>query len=73
MAIITLDAGSRQTAGAIMVEAWKFGVEVEMLHGNQVELCSANEEKLDLIANKYKGVKVLHKELLKEVGIYESN
>jgi hypothetical protein len=67
MAIVTLDAGSRQTAGAIMVEAWKYGVEVETLHNNQLELTTANEEKLDLIINKYKGVKVLHKELIKEI------
>lgn len=73
MAIVTIDAGSRQTAGAIMVESWKHGVEIEVLHGTQLELTCANEEKLDLIVNKYKGVKMLHKELIKEVGMYESN
>jgi hypothetical protein len=67
MAIITVDAGSRQTAGAVIFEAWKYGVEAEHLHNYQIELCSANEEKLDLIVNKFKGVKVLHKELIKEV------
>jgi len=68
MAIVTIDAGSRQTVGAIMVEAWKHGVEVETLYGNQLELCSANDEKIDLILNKYKGVSVLHKELIKEIN-----
>ena len=67
MAIVTVDAGSRQVAGALMMEAWKHGIEVEHLNDNQVELCSGNEEKLDLIINKYKGVKVLHRELIKEI------
>jgi len=67
MSIYTVDAGSRQTAGAIMMEAWKHGIEVEHLYGNQVELCSGNEEKLDLVINKFNDVKVLHKELIKEI------
>ena len=46
MAIVTIDAGSRQTAGALMVEAWKHGVEVEMLHDNQMELTCAYDDSL---------------------------
>jgi hypothetical protein len=67
MAIVTIDAGSRQTAGALMVEAWKHGVEVEMLHDNQMELTCAYDEKLNKVIGKYQGVKVLHTELLKEI------
>lgn len=67
MAIVTVDAGSRQTAGALMVEAWKHGVEVEMLHNNQMELTCAYDDKLNKVIGKYQGVKVLHTELLKEI------
>lgn len=67
MAIVTIDAGSRQTAGALMVEAWKHGVEVEMLHDNQMELTCAYDDKMNKILNKYKDVKVLHTELVKEI------
>jgi hypothetical protein len=67
MAIVTIDAGSRQTAGALMVEAWKHGVEVEMLHDNQMELTCAYDDKMNKVLSKYKGVKVLHTELIKEI------
>jgi hypothetical protein len=67
VAIVTIDAGSRQTAGALMVEAWKHGVEVEMLHDNQMELTCAYDDKMNKVLNKYKGVKVLHTELIKEI------
>lgn len=65
--IVTLDAGSRQTAGAIMVEAWKHGIEVENLYDNQLELTCAYDDKLNKVINKYKGIKVLHVELVKEI------
>jgi len=68
MSIVTVDTGSRKMAGAVNFEAWKYGVEVENLDNYQVELCCANEEKLDLILNKFKNVKVLHRELIKEVS-----
>jgi hypothetical protein len=67
MALVTIDAGSRLVAGAVIFEAWKYGVEVESLQDYQVELCCADELKLDLILNKYPSVKVLHRELIKEV------
>lgn len=66
MAIVVVDAGSHQTAGAVIMEAWKYGVEAERLHDNQIELTSSYDGKLDAVVNKFKGVKVLHKELLKE-------
>jgi hypothetical protein len=68
MAVVVIDAGSRQTAGAVIMEAWKFGIDVERLHDNQIELTSAYDNKLDLVVNKFKGVKVLHKELLKVIA-----
>ena len=67
MALVTIDAGSRLVAGAVIFEAWKYGVEVENLQDYQVELCCADEGKLDLILNKYPSVKILHRELIKEV------
>ena len=67
--ILTVDAGSRQMTGAIIFEAWKYGIEVEHLHTFQVELCCANEEKLDTILNKFPSVKVLHRELIKEISL----
>ena len=67
MAIVVVDAGSHQTAGAVIMEAWKYGVEAERLYDNQIELTSAYDNKLDIVVNKFKGVKVLHKELIKEV------
>jgi hypothetical protein len=71
--IVTVDAGSRQLTGAVIFEAWKLGVEAEKLDGSQVELCSADDNRIDMILNKFKSVKVLHTELIKEVSIHESN
>jgi hypothetical protein len=68
MAIVVIDAGSRQTAGAVIFEAWKYGVEAERLYDNQIELTCSYDDKLDRVINKFKGVKVLHKELIKEVS-----
>lgn len=68
MAIVVVDAGSRQTAGAVIMEAWKYGVEAERLHDNQIELTSSYDNKLDIVVNKFKNVKVLHRELLKEIN-----
>jgi hypothetical protein len=66
--IVTVDAGSPKMVGAVNFEAWKFGVDIENLSDNQIELCCADEGKLDLILNKYPSVKILHKELIKEVS-----
>lgn len=68
MAVVVIDAGSRRTAGAVIMEAWKFGIEAEKLDGNMIELTSAYDGKLDSVVNKFKGVKVLHRELLKLVS-----
>ena len=68
MAIVVVDAGSRQTAGAVIMEAWKYGVDAERLYDNQIELTCSYDEKLNAVVNKFKGVKVLHKELIKEVA-----
>lgn len=67
MAVVVIDAGSRQTAGAVIVEAWKHGIEVENLDGFQLELTSAYDTKLDLVLSKFNSVTILHKELLKIV------
>ena len=68
--IITIDAG--RDRGSIIVEAWKHGIEVEKLHGNQLELFSGNDEKVEHLVSRFPSVKVLHKEKVKEVSIYDN-
>lgn len=68
--IITLDAGSTKNVGSIIVEAWKHGVEVERLTDNQLELTCGRDDKLESLISKFPSIKILHKELIKEVGIY---
>lgn len=65
MAIVTIDAG--RNVGAIVVECWKHGIEVEKLSGNQLELTSAYDDKLDVILNRF-SPHILHKELIKEAS-----
>ena len=65
--IITVDTGSPQATGAVIMSAWKHGVEVERLHGNQLELWSGNETKLHDLIKRFPSVKILHTELVKEV------
>ena len=67
--ILTVDAGSRSQVGAMVVEAWKYGIEVEKLHGNQLELTCTYDDKLNRYMSKFPNVKILHTELIKEVGI----
>jgi|APCry1669192319_1035405.scaffolds.fasta_scaffold00065_42 hypothetical protein len=68
MAIVTIDAGSRQTAGSIIMESWKHGIEVEKLYGNQLELTCAHDDKLNRVLSRFADIKVLHTELIKEVA-----
>ena len=68
MAIVVLDAGSRQTAGAVIMEAWKYGVEAERLHDNQIELTTAYDDKMDAVLNKFNSIKILHIEKVKVVN-----
>jgi hypothetical protein len=65
--ILTVDAGSRQTAGSMIVEAWKHGIEVEKLTDHQLEFTCAYDEKMLRFMAKYPNVHILHKELIKEV------
>ena len=67
MAIVVIDAGSRQTAGAVIMEAWKHGIEVETLHDNQIELTCSYDNKLDSVLSKFNSIKILHKELVKVI------
>lgn len=66
--IVVLDAGSRQTAGAVIMEAWKYGVEAERLHDNQIELTTAYDDKMDAVLNKFKSINILHREKVKIVN-----
>ena len=65
--IVTLDAGSRQLAGSIIMDAWKHGIEVEPLHDYQIELTCAHDEKMRGLINRHPSAKILHTELVKEV------
>ena len=64
--IITVDCPTPSIASAVIVEAWKHGVEVERLNGNQIELTSGRDDKLDLVIKRFPVV-ILHKELTKLV------
>lgn len=65
--IVTLDAGSRQGAGSIIMDAWKHGIEVEQLHDYQIELTSAHDTKMDALIKRHPYAKILHRELIKEI------
>ena len=65
--IITIDAGSRQATGSVIMDAWAHGIEVEKLNGYILELTSADEERLAGLIKRNPYVKILHRELVKEV------
>ena len=65
--IITIDAGSRQVAGSVIMDAWKHGIEVEKLDGNMLELTCAQDEKMAGLIKRHPNVIILHRELVKEV------
>ena len=67
--IITIDAGHAR--GSIIVDAWKHGIEVEKLSGNQLELCSGNDMKIENLIKRYPSAKILYTEKIKEISIYE--
>lgn len=66
--ILTVDAGSPQTRGAILMDAWKHGVEVENLVGYQLEIWGGDERRIMDLISRHPSAKILHKELVKEVG-----
>ena len=65
--IVTLDAGSRGTYGAIIMDAWKHGIEVEKLNDYNLELTCAHDDKMDGLIKRHPSAKILHSELIKEV------
>ena len=67
--IVTIDAGAAR--GSIIVDAWKHGIEVEKLSGNQLELCSGNDTKVMDLIKRYPSATILHTEKIKEISIYE--
>ena len=69
--IVTIDAGSKQVVGSIMVEAWKLGVEIEQLQGNQLELTATDDMRLVRLISRFPSAKILHKEKIKEVSWHE--
>ena len=66
--IVTIDAGSKQQIGSIVVEAWKLGVEVEQLTGTQLELTAAEDMRLARLISRFPSAKILHTEKIKEVS-----
>ena len=65
--IVTLDAKSRSTYGSIIVDAWNHGVEVEKLHGYQLELTTADDIRMEKLIKRHPSAIILHTELVKEV------
>jgi hypothetical protein len=65
--IVTVDAGTNRIRGAVIFAAWKHGVEIEPLVNNQLEIWSGREDKIDMLLKDFPSVKVLHRELFKEV------
>lgn len=65
--IITVDTGSSSNYGAVIMDAWMHGIEVEKLDGYQLELTCGNDTKMDGLIKRHPYVKILHKELIKEV------
>ena len=65
--ILTLDAKSRSTYGAIVMDAWKHGIEVEKLDGYKLELTCAYDMKMEGLINRHPSATILHRELVKEV------
>mgnify|MGYP006282730605 CR=1 FL=1 len=65
--IITIDAKSRSTYGAVIMDAWKHGIEIEKLQGYQLELSCAIDEKIAGLIKRNPDVIILHRELVKEV------
>ena len=65
--IITIDAGSRSTYGAIIMDAWKHGIEIEKLNDYNLELTCAHDDKMDGLIKRHPSAKILHRELIKEV------
>ena len=65
--ILTVDTGSRSVYGAVIMDAWKHGIEVEKLDGLQLELSCANDDKIAGLIKRHQSVTILHRELVKEV------
>ena len=65
--IVTIDAGSRQMMGSIIMDAWKHGIEVEKLNDYNLELTCAHNDKMDGLIKRHPSAKILHTEQIKEV------
>jgi hypothetical protein len=65
--IVTLQAESRSQVSSITVEAWKYGIEIEHLNDNQIELTCAHDTKMEGLIKRFPSAKILHTELVKEV------
>ena len=70
--ILTVSTGSRSVYGAVIMDAWAHGIEVEKLDGYNLGLCSADEDRLAGLIKRNPSVKILHQELIKEVSIYDT-
>jgi hypothetical protein len=65
--ILTIDAMSRSNYGAVIMDAWKHGIEVEKLDGYNLELTCAHDDKMTGLIKRHPYVTILHQELIKEV------
>ena len=65
--ILTIDAGSRSNYGAVVMDAWKHGIEIEKLDGFNLELTATDDNRTAGLIKRHPYVKILHRELIKEV------
>jgi hypothetical protein len=65
--IVTMQAASKSQVASIVVDAWKYGIEVEVLHDNQIELTSAQDTRMEGLIKRFPSAKILHTELVKEI------
>ena len=65
--IVTVDTVSRSNYGAVIMDAWKHGVEIEKLNDYNLELCCGDDKRIEDLIKRHPSVKILHKEKVKEV------
>ena len=65
--ILTVDARSRSTYGAVIMDAWAHGIEIEKLDGFNLELTATDDNRMAGLIKRHPYVKILHTELVKEV------
>ena len=69
--ILNVDALNKQTSGKLIMECWKRGIEINKLNGYVFEVSAGNDTRVEQLIKDIPPVNVLHKELIKEISIYD--